>query len=171
MKIFRIALAAGILCFFSTGCFLFGSGVYEYEGNTFDIVFGDDPPAGEYVEDVDRVTAMFVLDEPLEPNLGGSDPTDLVDIRDRVLMYEFSDGRRNLNETDSNLSVALVATDAQGDIIFWEFLIGDGSNGSIYTANNDFPEDLGVIVDPASNKFDVGRAPNNPGEWVQLAQQ
>lgn len=140
---------------------------YDYEGQNFEFAIDADVPEGEYTT-ADFVTGTIVLDQPLESNLGAED--DLVDIGDRIVMYEFEDGRLRFDEDDSAISVA-VATDAGGNIVFWSISVSDrdGNDFRLISTRNDADatSDVGQIaLDLVGTDFAFNS--NDPGDWIRV---
>lgn len=110
---------------------------YSYTGNPFVVseISNDSIPSGSYTSEM-RITIELTLSAPLGPNFGNIFLTSDSDFRDRVLDYQFSDGRNTLVPSNSfnPFQTFLAITDATGAIIAWDLGadIGISSNFGVF---------------------------------------
>ncbi len=148
---------------------------YRYEGAAFDtfqevyVLPGIDP--GPLIDDYDgsmRVTGHFRLDQPLAPSLA------LTDISSLVREISFSDGRQEIG-ADRNSLRALVATDASGAIVEWDFRLSI-ARGPTAGCSPDLDCDLfGSIATQSLPEeiLDVGRTTvrGSGTFWIEFAEE
>lgn len=132
--------------------------IYQYQGNTFDQIFDEDPPTGTY-DTTMSVAGSFELAAPLGADLG------FQSISASVLSFSFSDGRRTITESTPGGSLSVfVATDGSGDVAAWSIEVLDAQRAGILMSSAG-----GSVADEASfagsGGFDFGLA-TSPGTWT-----
>jgi len=155
--------------------------MYSYEGNPFDQIQNETPPAGEYDTSM-RVTLTFELENPLGPNVMGDNssfPGDVfvADISTLILSFSFSDGRNTITNSNADTAIFQVATDSAGDIIRWAMVAAvyttpEIGNQDLEIGTANFRANLGgwqgtiVIVRDVGSIEEYLETPPNGGEPV-----
>jgi hypothetical protein len=92
---------------------------YQYNGNYFDTVTDNDPPAGTYTTAM-RASGSFTLSAPLSPLLN------FTDISSQILDFSFNDGRQTLTDSTPYIDFEfLIRTNLDGDITAWDITLNE----------------------------------------------
>ena len=123
----RISLGIAILMMALGARSVRASTIYTYTGNDYQLA----PPP---FTTSDFITASFPFASPLAPDLPLTDDTSLV-----ASSWTISDGVYTDTPLNSTLTELLIATNAAGSPLYWEFIVGgvDTTIGSFY--NPQFP--------------------------------
>ena len=124
---------------------------YSYTGNPFTWVQNDKPEIpGAYNTNM-SVQGFFSTDELLDPNLY------LTDISDLIIAFDFSDGRRHLNNTNTRWPPYefFISTDGTGMISEWDIYLQSQTDPPRYVGQQGvLIQTAAFIIDPRPSAID-----------------
>jgi hypothetical protein len=110
----RLALLIGLAGFLASAPIARAVAVYTYDGNVFDNIRDEDPPAGSYDTSM-KVTGSVTFESELAPNRVFGDVTA------DVVSFVLDDGRLSIDSLDAATTdfSFFVSTDLEGKIVNW----------------------------------------------------
>jgi hypothetical protein len=143
--------------------------VYDYEGNLFDTIQDQTPPAGSYEISM-RVEISLTFAQPIPPD------TPLTDFSSKVLAFRFEDGRHVITDATGGKLVGLqhLATDAEGSIDEWIVQVTDPATSPtipgepfVGISATHSIEDLVFVQECCGGAQDFATAPAPGGTWEE----